>query len=130
MINALSSMTSGNLPIADMINGTTKPKFTFRTIKKQFPKLAKVLSASVMMGLYILWAILFYGWAEGWSAVDAIYFSAVTMSTVGYGDLSPSDNATSEVITVIFIFFGIVGVFGEGLFMHYHASCALFQMLS
>ena len=106
-------MTSGNLPIAEMINGTTKPKFTFRTIKKQFPKLAKVLSASVMMGLYILWAILFYGWAEGWSAVDAIYFSAVTMSTVGYGDLSPSDNATSEVITVIFIFFGIVGVFGE-----------------
>eukprot|EP00967_Tisochrysis_lutea_P136655 scaffold243996_cov40-Tisochrysis_lutea.AAC.5 len=27
----------------------------------------------------------------GWTVVDALYFSVVTISTVGYGDLTPSD---------------------------------------
>ena len=96
-----------------MTSGASNPKFTLGSMKKKFPKLSKCLSAAIMMGLYILWAVLFYGWAEKWSAVDSIYFAAVTMSTVGYGDLSPSDNATSEMVTVVFIFFGIVAVFGE-----------------
>ena len=106
-------MTSGNLPVAAMTSGASKPKFRLSSMKHRFPKLTKCVSAAIMMGLYILWAVLFYGWAEKWSAVDSIYFAAVTMSTVGYGDLSPSDNATSEMVTVLFIFFGIVGVFGE-----------------
>jgi len=47
---------------------------------------------------------------EDWSVVDAIYFGMVTMSTVGYGDLSPTTNFT-YVYTIFNIFVGIIFVF-------------------
>uniref|UniRef100_A0A7S1QCJ5 EF-hand domain-containing protein n=1 Tax=Alexandrium catenella TaxID=2925 RepID=A0A7S1QCJ5_ALECA len=47
---------------------------------------------------------------ESWDLVDALYFSMVTMSTVGFGDLSPTKNV-SKVFTILFIFFGITVVF-------------------
>jgi len=45
-----------------------------------------------------------------WSVVDAIYFCTVTMSTVGYGDFSPSTPGT-KVFTIIWILVGIMFVF-------------------
>ena len=49
---------------------------------------------------------------EPWSVVDAIYFSMVTMSTVGYGDFSPS-TWYSQIFTIFYIFIGIVAVFTQ-----------------
>jgi len=41
--------------------------------------------------IYLLVGGFFYTSTEdGWSGVDAVYFCFVTMSTVGYGDFSPS----------------------------------------
>jgi len=102
--------SEGNLPVAAMLQDATKPKVS---LMKRFPLINKLVSSSIMLSIYLLWATLFYGYQEGWSRVDAIYFAAVTMSTVGYGDLYPSDNAVSEIVTVFFIFFGITAVFGE-----------------
>ena len=34
-------------------------------------------------------AALFYCLVEGWSLVDAIYFSVMTIAAVGFGDLAP-----------------------------------------
>lgn len=45
-----------------------------------------------------------------WSIVDSVYFCTVTMSTVGYGDLSPS-KATTRAFTMLWIIVGIVFVF-------------------
>lgn len=47
---------------------------------------------------------------EQWDLVDALYFSMVTMSTVGFGDLSPTKDV-SKVFTCVFIFVGITVVF-------------------
>ncbi|RME71061.1 MAG: two pore domain potassium channel family protein [Verrucomicrobia bacterium] len=38
----------------------------------------------------VIWA-LFYRWVEMLPAVDAFYFSAVTYTTVGYGDVVPEE---------------------------------------
>ena len=51
----------------------------------------------------------FFTSVEGWRWVDALYFSATTMSTVGLGDLSPETDI-GKLFTVVFIFIG-VGVF-------------------
>jgi voltage-gated potassium channel Kch len=46
---------------------------------------------------------------EGWSAVDALYFSVITMATIGYGDLSPVTTA-GKVFTMFYALLS-VGVF-------------------
>lgn len=43
---------------------------------------------------------------EDWSWVDSFYFSSVAVSTVGFGDLAPSTDA-SKLFTVLYIFSGI-----------------------
>ncbi len=51
----------------------------------------------------------FYVLVEGWSILNAMYFSVITMSTVGYGDIAPI-TAAGKVFTMIFTVAGI-GIF-------------------
>jgi voltage-gated potassium channel Kch len=46
---------------------------------------------------------------EGWPLVDALYFSVVSMTTVGYGDLTPQ-SALGKLVSLGFLLVGI-GVF-------------------
>jgi potassium channel subfamily K len=48
---------------------------------------------------------------ESWTVIDALYFSMVTMSTVGFGDLTPGDSWGARLFTCIFIITGIAGPF-------------------
>ncbi|WP_256367960.1 potassium channel family protein [Ruegeria sp. HKCCD9179] len=57
----------------------------------------------------ILWASVFYHYVEGWSWLDSIYFSVVTISTVGFGDFSP-ETAAGKVFTMVYIIVGL-GIF-------------------
>jgi hypothetical protein len=50
-------------------------------------------------------AALFH-WLEGWNWIDSVYFVVITLTTIGYGDLSPT-TPTTKVIT---IFYGLNGV--------------------
>jgi hypothetical protein len=43
---------------------------------------------------------------EDWSWVDSFYFSAVAVTTVGFGDLTPTRDI-SKLFTVLYIFSGI-----------------------
>lgn len=54
-------------------------------------------------------ATVFYHWQEGWRWVDALYFSVVTIATVGFGDFSPKTDG-GKLFTVVYIFAG-VGLF-------------------
>ncbi|MCJ7558874.1 MAG: potassium channel family protein [Gammaproteobacteria bacterium] len=62
-----------------------------------------------IMLLLLMSGTIFYVNHEGWSYVDALYFCVTTMSTVGYGDLTPTSNI-SKIFTVIYTFISI-GVF-------------------
>ncbi|MEP2703387.1 MAG: potassium channel family protein [Roseibium sp.] len=56
--------------------------------------------------LMLLSGVLFYSSVEGWSFVDAFYFSVITLSTVGYGDLAPQTDL-GKIFTSIYILVGI-----------------------
>lgn len=62
----------------------------------------------ILLGL----GTVFYSSSEGWSYVDSFYFSAVTLATVGYGDLYPT-TPISKLFTVAYIFVGV----GLGLYI-------------
>jgi voltage-gated potassium channel len=44
---------------------------------------------------------------EGWSHMDTFYWSFVTATTVGYGDLRPAKNA-SKIAAVLIAFMGLM----------------------
>jgi hypothetical protein len=67
-----------------------------------------------VVALYILaGAILFSHW-EGWSYVDSAYFSFITFTTIGLGDLVPgkgtlTDNKNGKsILCALYLLFGLV----------------------
>jgi hypothetical protein len=60
-----------------------------------------------------------YSVLEHWSLVDSLYFSVVTLATVGFGDLHPTTDA-SKLFTVGYIIagIGIIAAFASELAKH------------
>ncbi|MFM8323161.1 MAG: potassium channel family protein [Chloroflexota bacterium] len=48
----------------------------------------------------------FYHYVEGWRWLDSLYFSVITLATVGYGDFTPKTDA-GKIFTMLYIFTGI-----------------------
>jgi len=51
----------------------------------------------------------FYARVEGWSVLDALYFSVATLATVGYGDITPR-TSLGKAFTIVYVLIG-AGVF-------------------
>jgi voltage-gated potassium channel len=67
--------------------------------------------------LYTTSVILFIGtiayhYIEGWSIVDSLYFSVVTLTTIGFGDLTPQTDL-GKLFTIVYIILGI------GVILHF-----------
>ncbi len=56
---------------------------------------------------------------EGWSYADSLYFSTTTLTTVGYGDLTPTRDI-SKLFTVVFILTGVGIIFASITFIGTH----------
>lgn len=77
----------------------------FRDLKELF---ADSIGRAVLLVVAILIAAgtIFYALVEQWAVVDSFYFSVVTLTTVGYGDLSPETTA-GKLFTTVYIFLGL-----------------------
>ena len=63
----------------------------------------------VVAGALLLTGTLFYSRFEDWTVIQALYFSVVTLTTVGFGDLHPT-SAGTQIFTIFYILTGL-GVF-------------------
>ena len=73
----------------------------------------RLLYVFIVITLLLFGGATFYHLVEGWRYLDAIYFSAYTITTVGYGDFVPKTDA-GKVFTIIYVFAG-VGIVLYGL---------------
>jgi voltage-gated potassium channel len=59
-----------------------------------------------IVGVLLLTGTIFYWSVEDWTFIQSLYFSVVTLATVGYGDLTPTTDY-SRIFTIIYIFIGL-----------------------
>ncbi len=62
-----------------------------------------------------------YHYLEGWSWIDSLYFSIITLTTIGYGDFSPQSDA-GKLFTIFYILIGIgiILTFIDTVYNHYN----------
>ena len=61
-------------------------------------------------GLLILVGTLSYHALEDWSLFDSLYFTVVTLTTIGYGDLTPKTSG-GKLFTMVFALGGVFTLF-------------------
>lgn len=59
----------------------------------------------VALGI-ILVATVFFSVVEGWGLLDALYFSVISLATVGYGDFTPT-TALGKIGAIVMVAFGV-----------------------
>ena len=68
-------------------------------------------SLTLLVVFTLVGGTIFYSLEEGWSVVDAFYFSVTTLTTVGFGDLTPA-TTIGKLFTVVYIFAGLSIILG------------------
>lgn len=66
----------------------------------------RMLYIVVLILIFLFGGATYYYYVEHWRYLDAVYFSAYTMTTVGYGDIAPKTDA-GKIFTIFFVFAGV-----------------------
>lgn len=65
--------------------------------------------------------VVFYHFTEKWSWFDSLWFTIITIATIGYGDFVPH-TAIGKIFTMLYVFIGIgLFVFVANTFLRYQA---------
>jgi hypothetical protein len=67
---------------------------------------SKITAAVSAIITWIAIGTISFHFLEDWTWIQALYYSVVTLTTVGYGDLVPTTDL-SRLIAIIYIIFGV-----------------------
>jgi voltage-gated potassium channel Kch len=71
-----------------------------RKVARNFKLLALGSIFTISIGTIV------FKYIEDWTWVDSLYFSFVSLTTVGYGDLTPTTD-TGKLLTILYLLIGI-----------------------
>jgi hypothetical protein len=66
----------------------------------------RIFSLLAMVFILLIGSTLVYSHLEGWSFMDSLYFSTITMTTIGFGDMHPT-TPVSKLFTMLFVLTGV-----------------------
>lgn len=93
---------------------------------KQVPSKPKALPIA-LIGLAVVGVgTVFYHIVEKLSYLDALYFSVITLTTIGYGDIVPKTPA-GKVFTIFYVLIGISLLAGIANYLLRHALVERWQ---
>jgi len=92
-----------------------------------------LLGGAIALGCVLLSGVLWYHLVEGWTWLDAVYMSVITLATVGFAEVQPL-GTRGRLFTIILILMGVVVIayilnsFTEALIQgHFQAGIRLRQ---
>ena len=93
----------------------------FKTIisflrEKEYRDLLATTTVVITLGTVV------YHYLEGWNWLDSVYFSIITLTTIGYGDFSPQTTG-GKLFTIFYIIIGvgIILSFVNTVYTHYNS---------
>lgn len=79
---------------------------TFLRVIKKMLEDQRFRSLLYIAALTLATGTFFYHEVEGWRWLDSLYFSVITLATVGYGDFTPQTDL-GKIFTILYIFLGL-----------------------
>ncbi|GAB4241894.1 MAG: potassium channel family protein [Ekhidna sp.] len=94
--------------------------FILKTIRnflmdKEYRDLLYTMGGILILGTFV------YHRLEGWSYLDAFYFSFITLTTIGFGDFAPQTDG-GKLFTIIYIMMGVGIILGFVNAVYHHYS--------
>ncbi len=75
----------------------------------------RLLYVFIVIMIVLFGGATFYHYIEEWRYLDALYFSAYTMTTVGYGDFTPKTDI-GKIFTIFYVFAAVaIALYGLSL---------------
>lgn len=78
------------------------PSFMENTVStvRRFRVVAGIAATTIGIGTVA------YHFIEGWNWLDSVYFSTITLTTIGYGDYTPTTNF-GKLFTIFYVLIGV-----------------------